>query len=169
MPLSVKSQKILKFAHIFTACCWIGGNASLLTLSFLKLGMDDAKVLLGANIAGMWVDWIVVIALGALGCLLTGIIYSVATPWGFIKHRWVIVKWIMTIGMITYGISFLGPSKAEMLSLNKELLDGIFESARYAELQLRHLLGSPLQIIGLLFTTFISIVKPWRKKEVSEK
>ena len=166
MAMSANAQRILKLAHIITACSWLGGNFALLIISFVRLNIDDGRVLLGVNIAGMWVDYIVVIALGALGCLITGLIYSLGTAWGFFKHKWVIAKWILTIAMIVYGISFLGPSKTEMLALNKELLDAVLTSTRYKEVEMMHLLGSPLQIIGLIISVIISIYKPWRKKSI---
>lgn len=163
MQLSPRGQKFLKFAHIFTASCWLAGNITMLTLSMVKLTIDDPYVLLGVNIATMQVDIVVVICLGALGCLFTGLLYSLTTAWGFFNHRWITVKWVLTIVLIAYGSFFLGPWKSEMLIIHKEVLDGVFENARYTQLQMMHLCGSPFQAIGVLFLTYISIMKPWRK------
>lgn len=46
------------------------------TLKFL----DDYMVIVGAN-----------------GCLLTGLVYSIFTNFGFVKFRWVTIKWLLTL------------------------------------------------------------------------
>ena len=49
------------------------------------------------------IDDIVVIP-GAILTVVTGVIYGMFTNWGFFKHKWIIVKWILGITIIIVGI-----------------------------------------------------------------
>jgi hypothetical protein len=63
---------------------------SLLLLYFLKRGVTDGRVLFGINRSIHHVDMAVVVIPGACGCLITGLIYSVFSNWGFFKQRWLL-------------------------------------------------------------------------------
>jgi len=41
----------------------------------------------------------------AIGSFLTGLLYSHLTNWGYLKHYWIIVKWVFTITFIVIGFS----------------------------------------------------------------
>jgi hypothetical protein len=41
---------------------------------------------------------------GAFGAFMTGLIYSIWTNWGFFRHPWIIVKWVMIILQTIFGI-----------------------------------------------------------------
>lgn len=58
--------------------------------------------LYGINLSMKFVDdWIIIP--GAMGSLLTGVLYTVFTRWGWFKHRWITVKWAITIFGILFG------------------------------------------------------------------
>ena len=59
---------------------------------------------------------------GAIVCLITGLLYSLLTPWGFFKYRWVAVKWILTILMIAQGTFFMGPLIKENVIIGHNLM-----------------------------------------------
>ncbi len=56
---------------------------------------------------------------GAMGCLLTGLIYSVFTNWGWFKYNWIIVKWCINIYGVIFGTFWLGPWLNSLLSISK--------------------------------------------------
>lgn len=165
MKLSAKQQKTLKLLHIITSCAWLGGACSLFMLYFAKQSIDSAQVLVGINTASRWIDIVIVISLGAVGCFLTGLIYSLCTPWGFFRHRWIAVKWVLVIAMILFGTFFLGPWEEEMLYLSKTLGQDVFTSINYAQIEFYHISWSSIQITTLIITLFISVFKPWKKKQ----
>lgn len=71
----------------------MGGALSMMLLNRTAPGLIDAEgMLYGMNTAGHAIDiWIISVA-GATGCLLTGLLYALLTPWGFFKHRWVALQ-----------------------------------------------------------------------------
>ena len=154
--------KWLKGIHLFTVCCWIGGAVSLLLLYPLKDGVNDGGVLFGINQSIHHVDMAVVVVPGAIGCLLTGLVYGIFTRWGFFKHGWMIYKWILTVAAILFGTFYLGPWETEMMDISGKLgLDALKDEA-YLYNQAMNLWFGLLQVLFLVLTVFISVFKPWK-------
>ncbi len=53
----------------------------------------------------------------AIATLLTGLIYSLFTKWGFFKHGWLVYKWLVTLAIIILGTFYLGPMTTKMLAI----------------------------------------------------
>ena len=148
--------------------CWIGGAVSLLLLYFLKEDVSDGGVLFGINQSIHFVDMGVVVIPGAMGCLLTGIIYSIFSNWGFFKHNWMIFKWIVTVVAILFGTFFtliaaLGVLK--MMEISGEQGMAALTDPDYLYNQKMNVVFGTLQCLVLMVTVFISIFKPWKKKK----
>lgn len=165
MRLSPNLTKWLKCLHLLAAAGWVGGAVSLLILHFLRFkGVESSEELYGIDRAAHLIDMGVVVYLGAFGCLLTGLLYSTYTNWGFFRHRWIIVKWIITILCILSGTFFLGPWETAMVNISHQsgdasLLDGKYLSSMY----LNFWFGI-VQLVLLIFAMFISVFKPWKQK-----
>jgi len=83
MPkLNQKGLKWLKGFHLIAVSCWVGGAVSLILLYFLKSNVRDGGVLYGINQSIHHVDMAVVVLPGAIGSLITGLIYSLFSHWG---------------------------------------------------------------------------------------
>ncbi|MDR2934871.1 MAG: hypothetical protein LBV70_03185, partial [Candidatus Adiutrix sp.] len=103
-----RGQRILKIIHLVLAGVWLGGSLGLnLMLAALGPGQSGGE-LLGYDLARQFVDDFVIIP-GALGCLFSGLLISLFTLWGFFKHPWVAVKWLLTVACILFGTFYLGP------------------------------------------------------------
>lgn len=162
MRLSASGQKWLKGMHLVAVACWIGGAVALPALYFLKPGATDGGVLYGMNQAAHHVDnWVVVIP-GAFGCLLTGLAYSLLTGWGFIRHGWVILKWVTTLSAIIFGTFCLGPWEQAMVEISGRLGMGAVTDAAYLYNEQMNFTWGCVQVAVLLATVFISIFKPWK-------
>ena len=160
--IGAKGQKWIKGFHLVTVGCWIGGGISLLLLYFLKSGVSDGNVLYGINQSIHHVDIMVVVIPGAFGCLLTGLIYSIFTKWGFFKHGWIIFKWAVTISAILFGTFFLGPWETKMMETSGKLGVAALENQDYLYNQRMNLIFGTVQVLVLVVTVFISIFKPWK-------
>ena len=152
----------LKVLHLACVSCWIGGAVSLLLLYFLKSDIDDGAVLYGINQSIHHVDMAVVVVPGAMGCLLTGFAYSALSNWGFIKQRWITVKWAITVSAIFFGTFFLGPWETAMMNISGELGLAALDDPGYLYNQRMNLWFGTLQVTVLFFTVWISVFKPWR-------
>ena len=166
MPkLGAKGLRWLKGFHLIAVSCWVGGAVALLLLYFIKQDVNDGGVLYGINRSIHHVDMAVVVIPGALGCLLTGIIYSTFSNWGFFKHKWMVVKWIVTVAAILFGTFYLGPWETTMMEISGKLGISALTDPSYLYNQRMNLFFGALQCLVLMTTVFISIFKPWKKKE----
>jgi uncharacterized membrane protein len=163
--LSPKGVKWLKGFHLIAVSCWIGSAVSLLALYFLKSGITDGNVLYGVNRSIHQVDMNIVVIPGAVGSLLTGLIYSVFTHWGFFKHSWLTFKWIVTVSAILFGTFFLGPWETAMMDISGKIGIASLSDPAYIYNQQMNLMFGTVQVVVLIITIFVSILKPWKSKK----
>jgi len=166
--LGVKGQRWLKGFHLIAVACWVGGAVSLLLLYSLKGGIDNGKILFGINQSIHHVDMAVVVIPGAFGCLITGLIYSIFSRWGFFKHNWLVFKWIVTISAILFGTFFLGPWETNMMEISGKIGLSSLSDPEYLYNQKMNLIFGMAQVSLLLITIFISVFKPWKPKKTGK-
>jgi hypothetical protein len=94
--------KFLKMFHILMIVLFLGGILSSFAL-LMKLDLSNFEdVHLAYKTFNIISDNVVKI--GAQGTILLGAIYGFFTKWGFIKHKWLAVKWILFIAQTFIGI-----------------------------------------------------------------
>lgn len=165
LKLKSKGLKWLKGFHLIAVLCWVGGGVSLILLYFLKSGVTDGGVLYGINQSIHHVDMFVVVVPGAFGCLLTGLIYSSFSNWGFFKHTWLIFKWIVTVAAILFGTFFLGPWETSMTEISGQLGISSLSDPGYLYNERMNFILGIIQVLILITTVFISIFKPWKPRK----
>jgi hypothetical protein len=160
--LSARGQKWLKAIHLFFAAMWTGAAVCLMLQQYF-LDPGDGPALYGVLVSLKFIDDFVIIP-GAMGLLLTGLNYSIWTNWGWFRHRWITVKWCITVYGIIFGTFWLGP----WLNALPPLAQSAGLSASTAPLVLHNramLLGfGTFQALTIFFAVFISVLKPWKKK-----
>ena len=165
MRLSPNLTKWLKSLHLLAVAGWIGGAIALSVLHFLRFkGGEIGADLHGIDRAAHLIDMVVIVSLGAMGCLLTGLLYSLLTGWGFFRHKWIIVKWVITIFCISSGILFLGPWETAMVTISGQLGGAALQDAEYLSNMYLNFWFGILQIALLIFALCISVFKPWKPK-----
>jgi len=160
-------RKWLNGVHMFLASAWVGAAICMTTLrlfSWVNSVQANGDILFAVNAAIKLIDDAVIIP-SAMGTLLTGLLISLLTPWGFFKHRWVSVKWAVTVVAILFGTFFLGPWVNELAAFTKEFGAVSVVESRFQFLMTRHTLWGGVQTMILIATVFISAVKPWGKQK----
>lgn len=161
--INIQGGKILKMFHILFAFCWIIGSMSICLLLFITLPQSGDELFMRSRTLQIIDDYFIIY--GALGSLITGLIYSIWTNWGFFKHRWITVKWIMTILQILFGTFVLGPFINDNVIIADQLRDAALTDTIFLDnLHISQLWGS-VQMTLLLLYIFISVQKPWKKKK----
>ncbi|MFD7534197.1 DUF2269 domain-containing protein [Streptomyces sp. NPDC059819] len=95
-------------AHVAVSVSWLG-----LTLGLLALGITayttDSPGMTEAAYRAMKVfgDWLVLPV--ALLTLVTGVVLSLGTRWGLARHRWVWIKFWLTLGTLCLSAFLLRP------------------------------------------------------------
>jgi len=162
-PFGARGQRVLKIIHLITASLWVGGAVTLL-LTGLWLGpAESGPELFGYDLARKFVDDLIVIP-GAMGCLFSGLLISWLTPWGFFRHPWVAVKWILTIACILFGTFYLGPIINTQPLTSRELGLAATHDPLYIQRHFSNALGGGIQVLVIIFMVAVSVLKPWKKK-----
>ena len=160
--LGLQGRLWLKGFHVFFACAWIGAGICLILMQAL-LKADSGGMLHGIDVSMKFIDDYVIIP-GAFGSLLTGLFYALFTNWGFFKHRWIIVKWIVNVGGILFGTFFLGPWLNGLPPISGELGLAALSDPAYIHNKTMNMYFGPIQVGSLVLAVFLSALKPWKKK-----
>lgn len=158
----------LKGFHIFLACLWIGAAASMVLLSFFRGQITNGDELWAVHASIKMIDDFIIIP-SAIGCLVTGILFSWLTNWGFFKFPWIIVKYVITIGAILFGTFYLGTWVNGMEAISKVERLAALENSTYLQYAKLNLYFGSLQAFTLIVAAFISVFKPWGKRGVIKK
>jgi uncharacterized membrane protein len=155
----------LKFFHLIAVSSWIGGCVALLLLYFLKTGIWDGNILYGINQSIHHVDIWVVVTPGAFGCLATGLVYSLFSNWGFFKHLWITLKWIITLVGIISGTVLLGPWENNMLDISRRMGLRALSDPTYVFSEKMNFIFGLVQFAMLIVIVYLSVFKPWKGKK----
>ncbi len=165
MPtLSPAAERWLKAVHLLFVALWVGGGVALVLMVHLlrpETAVSGGEVV-GLTRAMRFVDdWVIIP--GAFGCLLTGLIYSLWTKWGFIRHGWVAAKWVVNVGGILFGSFFLGPwiNSLGPIASAQGLL--AVEDAVFRHNLAMNAIWGPVQVGTLIVAVLLSTLKPWKR------
>lgn len=161
--LSAKGQKWLKAVHIFLAAGWVGAGVTLLLMGFC-MEADTGGERFGLDRAMKFIDDFIIIP-AANGTLLTAILYALFTGWGWFKHRWITVKWIICVGGILFGTFWLGPWLNTLPPISQAKGLEALNDPAYTRARFLNLTWGTVQVASLLFALVISTLKPWKKKK----
>src|SRR6266508_5930730 len=75
---------------------WIGSVVAYVAIVLALLASRDVTTVRAAYFAMNVLAWYVIVPLSG-GSLLTGVVQSVGTTWGLIRHWWVIYKLVLTV------------------------------------------------------------------------
>lgn len=97
MVVGRKLRKGLLVLHIAVSAGWIGAVLAFLTVA---VALVQQAATPGAEQAALsileLIGWNVLVPL-SLASLASGIVQSLATPWGLIRHYWVLAKLLITV------------------------------------------------------------------------
>lgn len=149
-------RKSLLTAHITFSIGWMGAVAGFLALSIAGLRSHDPSTVRGAYLMMKLVVWSVIVPF-ALASLLTGIVQSLGTSWGLLRHYWVSAKLVLTVFATivllqkTKIIGSMANAAANMTLSGVDLLKPRTALVVHA--------GGGLLV--LLVITVLSVFKPW--------
>ncbi len=160
--MSAPVMKWLKIVHIVLVSLFFGGILSSVTVNF-ALGLGSYEdTLKSYKVIVLISDG--VIRTGAVGTLAVAFVYGFFTPWGFFRHRWLAVKWILFLLQTFMGIFVVD----KLMLANLYLLETMGPEALEDPGFLRnHGLRNAfvfIQIVLTLVIFIISVIKPWKKK-----
>ncbi len=148
MQLTAGRRKALLTLHVTTAVGWLGVDVALLVLAVAgRAGVDAAVVYPAMGLIGR----LLFVPLSVLAWLI-GVANAVVTPWGLIRHRWVLTKLVLTTGMLVAILFLLRPNLNAAWELGAALPDGV---------RLDLLMAPAVSSTLLVAATLLSTYKPW--------
>ena len=155
-------RKVVLTAHVATSVGWLGAVGAYLAIDVTAVTSRDAELVRAAYLAMNVIGLFVIVPL-ALTSVVIGVVNALGTPWGLLRHYWVLVKLLLTVGATI------------VLLLETQTISGLADSAasgadpRGLPGTLAHSIGG---LVVLLIATVLSVFKPrgvtrygWRKQQ----
>jgi len=153
--MTPRLRKLALTAHVTFSVGWLGTVVAFLALAIVGLTSGDAQVVKGAYIAMGAVGWFAIVPF-SLAALITGIIQSLGTPWGLIRHYWVATKLVLTILAVGVLLLHMGPVSL----LASAAADGALSSTDLRGLRIQIAVDAAAGLLVLLVNTTLSVYKP---------
>jgi hypothetical protein len=155
MIMALDLRKFALTVHVIVSVGWAGAVAAFLALAVAGLVSPDIQLVRASYLAMDLTYRTVVIPLG-LASLGTGLVSSLATEWGLLRHYWVVVKLVLSIPAAILMLVHVGPvahmaGTAAATMLSSDDLSGL-------RMQLVFYAGAALLV--LLVATALSTYKP---------
>lgn len=163
--LSVKQKNWLLSSHVAFGGIWFGTALCMIVITLNNRNTSNGDRLYAINSVLKLLDDFVIIPSATLS-LLTGGLLCWLTIWGFVKHYWVIVKWIATVTLILFGTFWLGPWTNAMTGISEAERLQALQNPLYVFDQKGVLVGAIIQTFCLLSIIGISVLKPWGRRKI---
>ena len=95
MTFAPALRKLTFTTHVTSSVGWLGAVIAFLALAFIGLTSPDERTVRGAYLVMAPAAWFVLVPL-AHASLLSGILLSLGTAWGLLRHYWVLLKLLIT-------------------------------------------------------------------------
>jgi len=160
--LPVKKKQAIIIIHVLSVVCWLGGALAMLLLGMYMLQAENGDQLY-YTLENMHLIDVVFIRYTALVTVLTGIALSVWTNWGLFKYYWILIKLVLTLLLIGFGIVYMEAWLSHVVRIASQARFLAFSDAAFMNRSYSLIGGALANIISLVFMTAISYFKPFGK------
>jgi hypothetical protein len=155
MTLTSGRRRFALTLHILTSVGWVGAVVGFLALALAGPASSNAQLARASYIAMDLTYRSVVVPLG-LASLMTGVVSSLGTEWGLVRHYWVLVKLLMTVPAVFLMLVHVQPVERMAQIAATEASSGVDP----AELQIQLVVYAATALLVLLVATALSTYKP---------
>ena len=148
MRLTPRWRKAVLTVHIVTAVGWLGVDLVLLTFGVAGLTGADPDLVYPAQ---SFIGRMLFTPLSVL-VWLVGVVNAIFTPWGLLKHWWVLTKLLLTTLMLVLVVVLLYPGLTEA---------GELAGALPRPDRINMVVAPSVSTSLLIFATILSTYKPW--------
>jgi hypothetical protein len=148
-------RKLALTAHVTFSVGWLGAVAAYLALAGIGLTSDDARVVRAVYVVLKLIGWFVIVPC-SLAALLTGVVESLGTEWGLVRHYWVLLKLVLTVAAtVVLVVHMQTVNRVSDLATTTTVANPDFGS-----LQAQLVVHAAGGLLVLLIATALSIYKP---------
>lgn len=154
--LPPRPRKLLLTVHVALSVGWLGAVAAFLGLAVAAVVSEDPALVRGVYLTMEVTGWWVLVPF-SVGCLLTGVVQSLGTEWGLLRHYWVLSTLVINVFATAVLLMFM----RALSSLADDVrAQGLSDRA---VLELRDpspVVHATLAVVVLLLATWLSVAKP---------
>jgi len=162
MPLSARARKLLLLVHIAAAGVWLGLDLVLGILVFTALTGDPTGAGAAAASLAAVATWPIVTV--GLVSLVSGVLLGLGTKYGLVRYRWVLVKLVMNVVLVTLVVLVLWPGMVDLGDAGRAALAEGGAPAVSATLVFPPVVSSSALVVAMT----LSVFKPWgRTRRIS--
>jgi hypothetical protein len=152
--MSPPARRFGLVAHVVSSVGWLGAVVMSFALGIIGLVSTDARLVQGAYVTTEAVGWTVLVPLSLLS-LVTGLIQSLGTRWGLVRHYWVLIK--LAMNLLASIVLLLYMQTLGVLAENAKAWTGGSPDAMRSPSPALH---AGAAIVLLLVAAVLSIYKP---------
>ena len=142
-------------AHVSTSVGWLGAVAAFLVLAVSGLNSRDAETVRAAYLGTELIARSIIVPL-CLASLVTGVVLSLGTSWGLVRHHWLLAKLVIT------GVStvLLTVHLRPIALLGEQVARHALTGGGLLQLRTQLVTTAGMALAALLVATALSIYKP---------
>lgn len=150
--MSGRLRKVVITVHLVVSVGWIGAVLAYLALGIAATTTRDGEVVRASWVGMALTGWFVIVPL-AVAAFVTGVAMSLGTPWGLLRHYWVVFALVLT-GVSVLALVLHMPTVSAKAELARRLGD-----AEVSQLG-GDLLHPSVGLLVLLVITLLNVFKP---------
>ena len=152
MTMTPRFQKIALLAHISFSVGWFGAVFPYLALVITGLTSSNLQLVRSSYLSMELIGWYVLVPF-SLAALLSGLIQSLITRWGVLRHWWIVAKLALTI----FAVVVLFQHMRDVTRLANMAKGTMISSVDFRS-DLIHATGG---LLVLFVAMALSVLKPW--------
>ncbi|MEP7003826.1 MAG: hypothetical protein ABI888_04735 [Chloroflexota bacterium] len=153
--MSSRLRLFVLMVHVVSSVGWLGAVSCYLALTLVALPSPDAPAGRAAYVAMDLVTRLVIVPL-ALGSSLSGIVSSLGTSWGLLRHYWVLVKVLLALPATLVLLLHTAP----IGELARVAEDPGLAVADLGRLRAQLFAAAAAAVVVLVVATALSVYKP---------
>ena len=162
MAFAPALRKFTFTTHVTSSVGWVGAALVFLALAAIGISSQDEKTVRGAYLVMAPAGWFVLVPL-AHASLVSGIALSLGTPWGLIRHYWVVFKLVITLFSTAILLIYMGTFRQMAGVAADPVADlGLVRNPS-------PLVHSILALVLLIAATLLAIYKPFGMTPYGER
>lgn len=156
--MSPSARKWMLVTHIACSVAWIGSVTGFLVLAIKGFTSDEPEVARAAYISMNLLGLYSIVPL-SLAALMTGLVQAFGTPWGLVRHYWVLVKLCLTTVATILLLLHQFTAVAQAATIAVRTPFG--QRVRVGPLGGQLIFDATAGLVLLLGIVAISVFKPW--------
>jgi hypothetical protein len=154
--LGRRARRVVLTVHILAAGAWVGIDVVLGVLVFTAMLTSSIETeALCYRVLELFAVWPLVAA-GTV-TLASGIVLGLGTKYGLVRYRWVAVKLVLNVVLVTLVVLALRPGLADAAAYGELLAAGGTGSSDVGGLVFPPVVSG----VALMTATVLSVFKPW--------